>query len=260
MAIRALPRRLRYGEEATLVEHLGELRARIFIALGSVILASIVAFVFSDDIIEWLKQPLPPDRRGDLITISPTEPFFTALKVSFYTGLIAALPIVLYQLWSFFAPAIKENSQRIVAMFAFFASALFAGGVAFGYYVLLPRALDFLTNFNEDQFDVQLRASYYFSFVTAVLIGVSVVFELPIFILTLVRLRILTAARLKRNRRLGIVLIVLVAVLLPTVDPVSLAFEVMPLLLLFELSIWVASYMERRWERAGKFTGYWEDG
>jgi len=125
---------------------------------------------------------------------------------------------------------------------------LFATGVTFSYVVVLPRALDFLTNFNEDEFDVQIRASYYFSFVTLTLIATGLAFQMPIFILALVRLRILTAAQLRRNRRIGIVFMVVFAVLLPTVDPVSLTLEVVPLLLLFELSIWLSAFMEKRWD------------
>jgi sec-independent protein translocase protein TatC len=133
-------------------------------------------------------------------------------------------------------------------VFATIATVLFATGVTFSYVVVLPRALDFLTNFNEDEFDVQIRASYYFSFVTLTLIATGLAFQMPIFILALVRLRILTAAKLRRNRRIGIVFMVVFAVLLPTVDPVSLTLEVVPLLLLFELSIWLSTFMEKRWD------------
>lgn len=246
---RYFPRRLRHGEEATLVEHLGELRTRLLIALAAVGLAFAVAFAFHGTIIEWLTRPLPEDK--DIVTFGVTEPFFTAVKVSLYAGFAVALPIVLYQLWAFLAPAVEEHAQRIVSTFVLISTALFSGGVLFGYLVVLPRAISFLTNFDDQLYDVQIRASYYYSFVSLALVGMGLVFEMPIFILALVRLRVLTADRLRRNRRMGIFLVVLVAVLLPTVDPVSLAFEVIPLLVLFELSIWLATYMERRWERAG---------
>jgi sec-independent protein translocase protein TatC len=246
VAVKRLPRRLRHGEEATLVEHLGELRARIVIAMGAFAAAFAVAYAFHERIIEWLRRPLPKDQ--ELVVLGVTEPFFTAIKVSAYAAFALALPIVLYQLWSFLAPAMEEHAQRIVAVFVLIATGLFAGGLAFGYFVVLPKALTFLTNFDEELYTNQLRASYYFSFVSFALVALALVFELPIFILALVRLRVLTSDRLRRNRRMGIFLVVLVAVLLPTVDPVSLAFEVIPLLVLFELSIWLAVLMERRWE------------
>ncbi len=248
MARSVLPRRLRHGEEASLVEHLGELRTRIIIALSSVAIAFAVAFAFNARLIRWLSEPLPD--RYKLVTLGVTEPFFTSIKVSLYAAFALALPVILYQLWAFLAPALEERMQRVVSMFVVLATALFAAGVAFAYFIVLPRALEFLIDFNGDLFNAQVRASYYFSFVSLVLIGMGLAFEMPIFVLALVRIRVLTADRLRRNRRMGIFLVTLFAVLLPTVDPVSLAFETIPLLALFELSIWLAVVMERRWERA----------
>lgn len=249
MIRKRLPRRLQHGEEATLVEHLGELRTRLLISLAAIFVPGAILFVgFQEQLIEWLQEPLPDDK--ELVTLGVTEPFFTSLKVCFFAGLAIALPIVLYQLWAFLAPAFEERMQRTVAIASLLGGILFAAGVAFAYVVVLPKALTFLTNFNDEFFDVQIRASYYFSFVLVALLGMGLVFEMPIFVLTLVRLRIVTAAQLRSNWRWGVVLVVFVAILLPTVDPVSLAFEVVPLLALYFLSVWLASIMERRWEIA----------
>ena len=246
MALKRLPRRLEHGEEATLVEHLGELRARLVISLLTLVPAFVVAFYFQQDIVEWLKEPLPDDK--EVVTLGVVEPFTTAVKVSLATAVAVTLPILLYQLWAFLAPAIETSVQKTVAVFATMATILFAGGVLFSYFVVMPRALEFLTNFNDEVFEIQIRASYYFSFVTLTLLATGLAFQMPIFILALVRLRILTAEKLRRNRRIGIVFMVVFAILLPTVDPVSLALEVVPLLLLFELSIWLATFMEKRWD------------
>ena len=246
MPLKRLPRRLRHGEEATLVEHLSELRSRLLISLLTLAPAFFVAFAFQERLVEWLSRPLPDDK--ELITLGVVEPFTTAVKVSLAAAVAVTLPILLYQLWAFLAPAIEESVQRTVAVFATFATCLFAGGVAFSYFVVMPRALSVLTNFNDDVFQVQIRASYYFSFVTLTLLATGLAFQMPIFILALVRLRILTADKLRRNRRIGMVFMVVFAILLPTVDPVSLALEVVPLLLLFELSIWLATFMEKRWD------------
>jgi len=248
MARRVLPRRLEHGEEATLVEHLGELRTRLIISLAALGLAFVVIFPFHDHLVEWLKEPLPDDKK--LVTLGVTEPFTTSIKLSFYAAIAVALPVLLYQLWSFLAPAVDESTQRVVSVFVGLATALFAGGLVFGYTVVLPRALSFLTEYDDELYDVQIRASYYYGFVSLALLGMALVFELPIFILALVRLRVLTSDRLRRNRRIGIFLVVFIAALLPTVDPVSLAFEAIPMVILFELSIWLAVLMERRWERA----------
>jgi sec-independent protein translocase protein TatC len=249
MARRLLPRRLAHGEEATLVDHLGELRARLVISLLALGVAFAVIFPFHEHLVEWLKEPLPDDKR--LVTLGVTEPFTTSIKISFYAAIAVALPVLLYQLWSFLAPAVDESTQRVVSVFVALATALFAAGIAFGYTIVLPRALTFLTEYDDELYDVQIRASYYYGFVSLALLGMALVFELPIFVLALVRLRVLTADKLRRNRRIGIFLVVLVAALLPTVDPVSLAFEAIPMLILFELSIWLSVLMERRWERSG---------
>jgi sec-independent protein translocase protein TatC len=246
MALKRLPRRLQHGEEATLVEHLGELRSRLLISLLTLAPAFAVAFAFQERIVEWLSKPLPDDKQ--LVTLGVVEPFTTAVKVSLAVAVAVTLPVLLYQLWAFLAPAIETSMQRTVAVFATFSTVLFAGGVAFSYFVVMPRALDFLTNFNDDVFQVQIRASYYFSFVTLTMLATGLAFQMPIFILALVRLRILTAARLRSNRRMGIAAMLVFAILLPTVDPVSLALEFFPLLFLFEFSIWLASFMEKRWD------------
>ena len=126
-------------------------------------------------------------------------------------------------------------------------SGLFVTGTAFAKVVALPAALSFLTSYDSGQFDVMVRAQDYYSFVIMVFVAVGIVFELPVFILGLVRLRVLSAAKLRRNRRIGIVAMAALAVALPGVDPVTTLFEMIPLLLLFEGSIWLAVLFERRW-------------
>ena len=242
-----LPRRLAHGESVTLVEHLDELRTRLIISLLALAVGFAVAFPFHEQIVEWLIEPLPEDKT--LVTFGVTEPFFTSFKVSLAAGFLIALPVILWQVWSFLAPAFAENSQRVVAVFVLVATALLGAGLAFGYWVLLPKALQFLTTYDEQLYDIEIRASYYLSFVTFALLAMSLVFQLPIFILALVRLGVLTSGALRRNRRIGIALIVVVAALLPTVDPISLAFETIPLLILFELSIWASVLFEKRWAR-----------
>ena len=248
-----LPRRLGHGESATLVEHLDELRSRMIVALVGLGAGVAVAFPFHETIVRWLTEPLPDDRK--LVTFGVTEPFMTSFKVSLAAGFLLALPIILWQVWSFLAPAFAEDAQRVVAAFVGIATALLAGGLAFGYWIVLPKALGFLTNYDQELYEIEIRASYYISFVTFGLLAVALVFQLPIFVLALVRLGVLSSATLRRNRRVGIAIVVIVAALLPTVDPISLAFEVVPLLILFEASIWLAVLLEKRWAAAGVLPG-----
>ena len=126
-----LPRRLRHGEEATLVEHLGELRARLFVTIGALVVGFAVAYAFHGRILTWLNEPLPANLRKP-VTFSPIEPFATSIMVSLWAGLLLALPVVLWQLWAFLAPAIEEHRQRSIAVAVGFATVLAAAGVAFG--------------------------------------------------------------------------------------------------------------------------------
>lgn len=248
--MRRLPRRLAYGEEATLVEHLDELRTRIFVSLFAVGVTFGVAFAFHTHIIHWLNKPIPPEHRQQLTTFGVAEPFLTSFKISLMAGIALAFPLLLWQFWSFFAPAVEERLQRKVMSAVFFASVLLAGGIAFGYFVVLPKAVNFLTNYDDDLYNIQLRAKDYYSFTTTVLLGVGIVFELPVFILGLVRLGILTPAQLRKNRRLGYFLVAVVAVFLPGIDPITTMLETVPLWILFEGSIWLSVFFEKRWKVA----------
>ena len=247
MLRRWLPRRLDHGEEATLVEHLDELRSRLIIALFAIVPLFLLTFVFHEQIMEWLTGPLPNDKK--LVTLGVTEPFTTSVKVSMIAALALALPIVLWQAWAFFAPAVQPHFERVVLVFVVLATVLFVTGVAFMYTIVLPRALDFLTSYDTELYDIQIRASYYYTFAAMTLLAGGLAFLMPIFVLGLVRLRVLTSDRLRKNRRIAYVLLLVFAILLPTVDPVSLAFETIPLLLLFEMSIWLSVFMEKRWNR-----------
>ena len=244
---RLAPRRLGTDEEATVVEHLTELRHRLLIAIAAIIPAFLLTFAFHTTLIEWLKRPLPPDKT--LVTLGVLEPFTTAVKVSMLAAVAIVLPILVWQVWGFLAPAVDRATQRVLRVFIVIATLLFAAGVTFAYFVVLPAAIKFLTSFDDTVYDVQLRASYYLSFTSLVLLASGLAFEMPIFILALVRIRVLSYDRLRRNRKVGYALMVAFAVLLPTVDPVSLLFETIPLLILFEASIWLSRMMEKRWNR-----------
>ena len=249
--MRPVPRRLRHGEEATLVEHLGELRARIFIMLLAVVAAFVVTYTFHGRILNWLNRPLP-DNLKKPATFSPIEPFTTSIWVSFWAALIIAIPIVFWQVWAFMAPAFSEHYQRSMTMLVAFSAVLGLGGLAFGYWVVLPPAIHFLTNYDSSHYEILLRAKDYYRFVTFVLLGVALAFEVPVFVLGLVRLRILTARQLRKTWRMGVFAMVVIGVLLPGVDPVTTILSCIPLVVLYVLSIGLATFFEPRWRAAGK--------
>jgi sec-independent protein translocase protein TatC len=247
--VKRLPRRLRHGEEATLVEHLGELRTRLIVALTALAVAFAIAYGFHGHILEWLNRPLPKHLRKP-VTFSPIEPFTTSVWVSLYAAFLLALPIILWQLWSFLAPAFDPSSERRILVLVGLASGLAAAGFAFGYWILLPRAIHFLTNYDDKHFTILIQAKAYYSFVATVLVGIVVVFELPLVILGLVYLGVLSSRGLRRHRRAGYFITAVIGLALPGPDPVTTALEVLPMWALYELSIWLAVFVERRRRRA----------
>jgi sec-independent protein translocase protein TatC len=244
-----LPRRLGHADRVTLVEHLTELRSRLIISLLAVGAAFTVTWIFRKTIIGWLNRPLPErgGKKVEPLTFNPLEAFSTSFKVAFLAALAIALPILLWQLWAFLAPAFEETSQGVLVRLVFAATVLFAGGAAFAYFVALPAAIPFLLDFDSDIYRNEIRAGPYYSFAATSVFGLGILFELPVVILGLVRLGITSSATLRRNRRIGLGLCIIAGVLLPGVDIVSTAVQTIPILLLFELSIWNAAFFERRW-------------
>lgn len=243
-----LPRRLTHGEEATLVEHLGELRARLIIVLLSVTVAFAVIYGFHGHLLEWLNRPLPAHLRKPT-TFGVLEPFTTSIMVSFYAALVVTLPITFWQIWAFLAPAFDERHQRSMSVLVGFAAALALAGLAFGYWIILPAAVHFLTSYDSSHFDILVRARDYYSFTSVLLLAVALAFEVPVFVLGLVRLRILSAASLRSNWRIGIFAMTVLGVLLPGVDPVSTSLSVLVLVALYALSVGLAVVFERRWSQ-----------
>jgi sec-independent protein translocase protein TatC len=239
-----LPRRLEYGEEATLVEHLDELRKRLVLSLLALAIGFAVAYAFRGHILHWLNDPLP--RRLDKpVTFGVAEPFLTSMWVALWSGFLLALPAVVWQIWGFFAPAFQPHYQRTMTTMVLFATALAAGGVLFGYFLALPAAVHFLTNYDSAHYTILLRAKDYYSFCVQVLAAVAVVFELPVVVAGLVTLRVLSSRRLRRQWRIGLAACAVIAVALPGVDPVTTTLEMIPLFLLYGLSILIAVAIER---------------
>jgi sec-independent protein translocase protein TatC len=240
-----LPRRLDHGEEATLVEHLEELRQRLFVCLGALAVGFVVGYVLHTHLIHWLTLALPKGHR-QLTTLTIGEPFMTSLWVSLWFGLLLALPVILYEAWSFFIPAVDATHTKLLRAFVLFATILLACGVAFGYFVALPAAAKFLTNYDDGIYREQIQAKPFLTFATHVLIAMALVFELPIFVIGLTRTGVLTTQKLRKNRRIGYFVVCCIGVALPGVDPVTTTIETIPLIVLFELSIWISALLDKR--------------
>jgi sec-independent protein translocase protein TatC len=249
MRMLRLPRRLGHGEEASLVEHLEELRQRLFVCIGAVLLGFVVAYIFHRRLINLLTHALPRDHRH-LTTLTIGEPFMTSMWLSLYAGFLVALPVIIWQAWSFFLPAFDRQHERMLRIFVLIATLLLVVGLLFGYYLALPAAAHFLTNYDRSQYTVLLRARDYIGFASKVLVAMAVVFELPLFVVGLTRIGILTTDKLRRTRRVGYFAVCCVGVALPGVDPVTTILETLPLLVLYEGSIWASVLLDRRTARS----------
>jgi sec-independent protein translocase protein TatC len=241
-------RPISHEDRLSVVDHLDELRNRlIFCAL-----AFCVAWAFTgwqnDLVLEIVNAPLPKGPNGqqiEPITLGPAEAFYATLTNAAYFALILAAPLILYQLYAFILPAFSPKERRVATPMLIMVPVLFIIGVVFCYFVVLTPALDFLLNFNSDEFNTQVRARDYYSFVTLLMLAMGIGFQIPVGVLAACKLGITSAAKLRRSRRYAIVAIVVLASLLPTLDPLTLILEAIPLYALYELSILLASRFGR---------------
>ena len=186
----------------------------------------------------------PP--QGDRpVTLGIGEPFSTTVTISFVFALILALPFLLYQGYAFLMPALEPSERRRVLPLVASVPFLFAAGVLFGYFVVLPAAVHFFQNFNSSEFNVLVQASQYYKFAATTLLAMGVLFQVPVGIVAVTRAGLITPRRLRQNRRYAIAACGLVAAVLPG-DAVTLLLETVPLYLLFEFGVLVASVLERR--------------
>jgi sec-independent protein translocase protein TatC len=237
-----MPRRVRpvsHEDRLTLVEHLDELRNRLIVCVAAFGVALALCFWQNHLLLEIASEPLPSGHR-QLITFGVTEPLTTTLTVAAYGAIALALPVVLYQLYAFVLPAFSDAERRVALPIMLLAPLLFVAGVAFAYFVVMPAAVHFLLNFNNSQFNVQVRARDYYSFFSMTMLACGIVFQLPLAILAVTRLGIVSVAQLRSNRRYAYFAIAVIAAALPGVDPVSMLLEMVPLLALYELSILLA--------------------
>lgn len=237
-----MPRRVRavaHEDRLTLVEHLDELRARLIVSIAVFVVALGLCFWQNHLLLEIANGPLPSGHE-ELITFGVTEPFTTTLTVSVYGALVLSLPVWFYQLYAYVLPAFSSAERRVVLPLLVIFPFLFVAGLAFAYFVVMPAAVKFLLNFNDDQFNVQVRARDYYGFFSMTELASAILFQLPLVILGVTRLGIVSVEQLSRNRRYAYLAIAIVAAALPGVDPISMLIEMVPLLALFELSILLA--------------------
>ena len=227
----------------TLIEHLDEFRSRI-IKVGVAFLAvAVVAWFFRPQIFDFLLAPAP-SLNGQLNFTSPTEALIADVKMTLYTAFLFTIPVLLYQAWAFVAPAVGEVGRAFTYILIALASSLFLAGVAFGYFVVLPIGVNFLLDWDPDRYNTIITSQSYLSFVTRFLLAFGIVFEFPAATYVAAKLELVDAPLLRRYRRHAIVInTLLAAALTPGQDPFSMILMAVPMVLMYELSIVIARYV-----------------
>ncbi|HYJ22692.1 MAG TPA: twin-arginine translocase subunit TatC [Solirubrobacterales bacterium] len=247
-----MPRRVKavsHEDQLSLVEHLDELRFRIIVSIAVLGVALALCFWQNNLLLEIANGPLPDGKK--LLTFGVTEPFTTTVTVAAYGALVLSMPFLLYQVYAYVLPAFSEQERRTVLPILLVFPVLFLAGLAFAYFAVMPAAVNFLLNFNDNQFNIQVRARDYYSFFSMTMLAGGLIFQLPLAILAVTRLGIVKVEQLRANRRYAYLLIALLAAALPGVDPVSMLIEMVPLLVLYELSILLARAFGRPGESGG---------
>lgn len=229
----------------TLIEHLEELRTRLFVSIAAWVVGAGVAFAFRFRLLEWLKAPLPESMTLNYFSI--LEPFVTSMQIASFFGLVLALPIVLSQVWGFIAPGLYAEERRYAVPFVGFTVLAFASGVAFAYFVVLPLTLPILLGFLGGEAQGLLSIGRYISSLLLLMGLFGGMFEMPVVGYLLARIGIVRAAVMIRYRRWAIVVgLVLAAVITPTADPFNFALVAAPLVVLYEISILVVRVSQRK--------------
>lgn len=235
------------ARELSLLEHLNELRIRLTWAVGGLLVTTIISFIFAEPLLNFLMRPYG----GQLQMLRPTEGIEIFFKVSLLSGAVLSMPLILYQIWLFVAPGLTPQERRYVFVFIPSALLLFVIGLAFAWFILLPAAIDFLAGFMPDVFMTEWTGQDYISFVVKMLFWIGVSFEMPVIIYLIARAGIVTARALREQWRIAVVgIAVLAAVITPSVDPITMLLTMLPLNILYGLSIVLAHVGQRQFERS----------
>ena len=229
----------------TFLGHLAELRKRLIKSVIAVVITSILSFIFAEQIFDILISPAPQDI--NLIYIEMTEMIGTYMRVCLVSGIILAMPYLTYQLIMFVSPALTQREKRYVYLILPWIALMFAAGVVFAYFILIPRITEFLLTWPPGIATPQPRIGNYINVVTRLLLMVGLVFEMPVLTTFLARLGIIKPKWLADKRRTAIILaFILAAIITPTIDPINQSLVAVPLVILYEMSIWLAKLVYKK--------------
>lgn len=220
-----------------ILDHLEELRKRLIISVVFVLIFSILSYTRSDEIIDFLREPLG---NIELVFITPTEGFMTKLKVAFFGGVVFSSPVIFTQTILFVSPGLYKKEKILLFSCLPFIIGLFLGGIYFCFRFILPTTLNYLMSFGTDSMSPMISVNKYFSFVIMITLGLGALFELPMIMLLLSRIGIISYEVLSKKRKYAIFFIVVItAMITPTPDMVTLLAVSVPLIVLYELSLWL---------------------
>lgn len=230
-----------YGE-FTITEHLEEMRKRMIFSLIALVLATAVSLPLAPVILKFLKYP-SGGAIERLVFFGPEEAFLIYMRMALSAGLVISLPVVLFQLWAFFSPAIDARFRRHALVFVALSFLVFLAGCLFSYFILLPTALKFLLNIGKGDLEPVISATRYISFTTGLILACGAVFEMPIISFFLTRIGVINAGMLRRKFLYAVIIIMIAsAVITPTGDAFNMLMLAIPMFALYEVSIWVSFF------------------
>ena len=229
----------------TILEHLTEIRRRLIRGVIAVLITTVISFIFYEWIFNILIAPAPAEIQ--LQAIEMTEMLSMTMRIALISGIILAMPYLTYEIVMFASPALTPREKRYVYMVLPWVALMFAAGVAFGYFVLIPRITGFLLTWGSDLATIQPRVGSYINVITRLLLAVGLVFEMPVLTAFLARIGVLRSRWLAARRKVAIIFaFILAAIITPTIDPINQSIVAVPLIVLYELSIWLAKLVEKK--------------
>ncbi len=233
-----------------LMEHVDELRSRLFKSILAIVILFCVAFFFSEDLINFLKQPLVdvlPKGANALHFTGPMDVFMAQCKLALFMSMLLGCPIWLYQLWRFVEPALYPHEKKYAIPFLVSSVCLFVTGVVFCYYLMIPWSLKYLIALGSSVATPIITVSDYMSLLTLLMLGFGLIFETPIILIILSMVGVISAQTLRENRKVVIVAIfIIAAVITPTPDPIGQLIMAFPMYVLYELSIFLIQYIDKK--------------